>query len=173
MSYNAAWGGTIPFQKKNRREVDMEKDYISWLRSKVGHEKVILVFAGGCLFDENGRVLLQKRGDSGKWGFPGGAIELDETPEEAAIREVKEETGLDVGIDSFMGIYTDCNMKYPNGDEAYSICIMYKLKALGGKMTCDNVETIELKYFSIDELPIMFCKQHEEYKNDLLKKYGE
>lgn len=45
----------------------MVKDYIKWIRSKVGHEKVILVFAGGCVFDECGRVLLQKRGDSGNW----------------------------------------------------------------------------------------------------------
>lgn len=69
-------------------------NYINWIRSKVGHEKVILVFAGGCLFDEDGKVLLQKRGDSGKWGFPGDAIELGETPEEAAIRELREECGL-------------------------------------------------------------------------------
>ena len=68
----------------------MVKDYIKWIRSKVGHEKVILVFAGGCVFDERGRVLLQKRGDSGNWGFPGGAIELDETPENAAIRELND-----------------------------------------------------------------------------------
>lgn len=46
----------------------MVKDYIKWIRSKVGHEKVILVFTGGCVFDERGRVLLQKRGDSGNWG---------------------------------------------------------------------------------------------------------
>ena len=45
----------------------MVKDYIKWIRSKVGHEKVILVFTGGCVFDERGRVLLQKRGDSGNW----------------------------------------------------------------------------------------------------------
>lgn len=85
----------------------MVKDYIKWIRSKVGHEKVILVFAGGCVFDERGRVLLQKRGDSGNWGFPGGAIELGETPENAAIRELKEETGLDVVVNSLIGIYTD------------------------------------------------------------------
>ncbi len=76
----------------------MERDYINWIRSKVGHEKIILVFAGGCLFNNGGKVLLQKRGDFGKWGFPGGAIELGEKPEEAAIREFKEETGLGVEI---------------------------------------------------------------------------
>ena len=78
-------------------------NYINWIRSRVGHEKVILVFAGGCLFDEDGKVLLQKRGDSGKWGFPGGAIELGETPEETAVRELKEETGLDVEVKDILG----------------------------------------------------------------------
>ena len=145
-------------------------DYISWLRSKVGHEKVILVFAGGCLLNDEGKVLLQKRGDSGKWGFPGGAIELGETPEETAVRELKEETGLDVEVESLIGIYTDSDIKYPSGDEAHSICIVYKLKAIGGELKCDNLETIGLKYFAINELPEMFCKQHEDLKNDLIEK---
>ena len=79
----------------------MVKDYIKWIRSKVGHEKVILVFAGGYVFDERGRVLLQKRGDSENWGFPGGAIELGETPENAVIRELKEETGLVLNVKLF------------------------------------------------------------------------
>ena len=70
-----------------------EKNYIKWLRSRVGHEKIILNFAGGCIFNERGEVLLQRRGDSNQWGFPGGAIEIDETPQMAAIREAKEETG--------------------------------------------------------------------------------
>ena len=145
-------------------------DYISWLRSKVGHEKVILVFAGGCLFNDEGKVLLQKRGDSGKWGFPGGAIELGEKPEETAVRELKEETGLDVEVESLIGIYTDSDIKYPSGDEAHSICIVYKLKAIGGELKCDNLETIGLKYFAIDELPEMFFKQHEDLKNELIEK---
>ena len=151
----------------------MKQNYIGWLRSKVGHGKVILVFAGGCLFDDRGRVLLQKRGDSGKWGFPGGAIELGETPEEAAVREVKEETGLDVKVESLIGIYTDSDMRYPNGDEAHSICIAYRLKAVSGQLACDGVETAALQYFDMDELPEMFCKQHEELKADLIRLYGE
>ena len=151
----------------------MKQNYIGWLRSKVGHEKVILVFAGGCLFDDRGRVLLQKRGDSGKWGFPGGAIELGETPEEAAIREVKEETGLDVQVESLIGIYTDSDIKYPNGDAAHSICIAYRLKAVSGQLACDGVETAALQYFAVDELPEMFCRQHEELKAELVRMYSD
>lgn len=66
-------------------------NYIEWIRSKVGHDRIILVFAGGYIRNEKGELLLQKRGDSNKWGFPGGAVELGETPEMAAIREVKED----------------------------------------------------------------------------------
>ena len=146
------------------------KDYIRWIRSKVGHEKIILVFAGGCIFNQEGKVLLQRRGDSQLWGFPGGAIEIGETPEMAAIREVKEETGLDVKVSELIGIYTDSNMSYPNGDQAHSICIVYVLEAIGGQLKCDNLETVELQYFDLDEMPELFCKQHEETKRDLLKR---
>ena len=144
------------------------KDYIRWLRSKVGHEKVILIFAGGCVFDDEGKVLLQRRGDSNHWGFPGGAIELGETPEMAAIRELKEETGLDGKVSELLGIYTDGDMRYPNGDQAHSICIVYKMEQIGGELKCDQKETVELQYFDLEEMPQLFCKQHEEIKAELL-----
>ena len=145
------------------------KNYIGWLRSKVGHEKIILVFAGGCIFNEKGEVLLQRRGDTSKWGFPGGAIELGETPEMAVIREAKEETGLDVEVGKLSGVYTDCDMKYASGDEAHSIVIGYELKTIGGKLLCDGEETLELKYFAPDNMPELFCKQHEEFWGDIKK----
>ena len=147
-----------------------QKDYIRWLRSKVGHEKVILVFAGGCIFNDKGEVLLQRRGDFGKWGFPGGAVELGETPEMAAIREVKEETGLEVEVRRLIGVYTDCNMEYPNGDKAQSICIVYEFQVIGGELTWDEGETLELKYFSLNESPELFCKQHEETWRDIRRR---
>lgn len=147
--------------------MEEKKNYIQWIRGKVGHEKIILVFAGGCIFNEKGEVLLQKRGGSGKWGFPGGAIELGETPEMAAIREIKEETGLDVQIKRLIGVYTDIDMVYPNGDQAQSICIAYEFSVSGGKLVCDQHETLELKYFSLDAMPELFCKQHEELFCDI------
>ena len=65
----------------------MKKDYISYIRSKVGHDIVILNFAGGILADEEGRVLLQLRGDKKTWAIPGGAMELGETFLQAAVHE--------------------------------------------------------------------------------------
>ena len=66
-------------------------DYISYIRSKVGHDKVILTFAGGILADDEGRVLLQLRGDKKTWAIPGGSVEEDELPREGAVREAMEE----------------------------------------------------------------------------------
>ena len=147
--------------------MDNKHDYVKWIRSKVGHEKIILTFAGGCVFNEKGEVLLQRRADSNKWGFPGGAIEIGETPQMAAVREVKEETGLDVEVGGLIGVYTEFDMEYPNGDKAQSICIAFELTVVGGKLTCDRNETLEIKYFPLDNMPALFCKQHEDLLCDI------
>lgn len=147
--------------------MENKQNYIKWLRSKVGHEKIILTFAGGCVFNEKGEVLLQRRADSNKWGFPGGAIEIGETPQMAAVRELKEETGLDVEVGRLIGIYTEFDMEYPNGDKAQSICVAFELTVVGGELSCDKDETLELKYFSLDNMPALFCKQHEDLLHDI------
>lgn len=141
------------------------KNYIKQLREKVGHQKVILNFAVGIVFNTRGEILLQKRGDSLKWGLPGGAVELDESFDEAAQREVFEETGLKVKVEKILGIYS--GKKYQeirkNGDECQPVVVAFYTKVNGGELKLtDNDETLSLEYFSENELPEIHNKQHED-----------
>ena len=145
------------------------QNYIQSIRSKVGHEKIILAFAGRCIFNHKGEVLLQRRGDTNKWGFPGGAIELGETPQMAAIREAKEETGLDVKVGRIIGVYTDLDITYSSGDQAQSIVIAYELIEVGGELFCDQKETTELRYFSKENKPQLFTKSHDDLWDDIFR----
>ena len=105
-------------------------DYISYIRSKVGHDKVILNFAGGILTDEAGRVLLQLRGDKKTWAIPGGAMELGETSLQAAVHEFYEETGIAVEAKRLLNVYTNFDESYPNGDKVQTVVFLYELQAL-------------------------------------------
>ncbi len=143
-------------------------DYISWIRERVGHERIFLNVAGVVVFDYLGRILLQKRSSSEEfWGFPGGAMELGESAEEAAIREVREETGLDVKVDSLMGVYTKCNNEYPNGDQAQPVLIIFKGSIVGGDLRIDNKETFDLAFFELDNAPELFNTTHNEILEDV------
>lgn len=151
----------------------MERNYIKWIRSKVGHDKIFLNFVGGCIKNENGEILLQRRSDKNKWGFPGGAMEIGEAASETALREIKEETGLDVEITNLIGIYTDYHDEYPNGDCAQTISIFLEFKIVGGCIDETNAETLELKYFSVDNFPELVNKQHSDVYRDICQnKYG-
>jgi len=142
-------------------------DYIKWLRSKVGIETVILNFAGVCLTNDSGEILLQKRsGNHNIWGVPGGALEIGESIEAAAIREVKEETGLDVKVDYLVGVYSKYLHELPNGDKFQAICYFFKGTVVGGDLCIDNVETYDLRYFSQEKLPPLFVQQHADAIKD-------
>ena len=89
----------------------MEQDYIKNLRKKVGHEPLILNFAGGVLVNDQDEILLQKRSDFKSWGLPGGAMEFGESCQEACVREFLEETGLKVKVKSLLGISTEAILR--------------------------------------------------------------
>ena len=132
----------------------MNKDYISYIRSKVGYDKVILNFAGGILADEDGRVLLQLRGDKKTWAIPGGAMELGETSLQAAVREFYEETGISVEAKRLMNVYTNFDESYPNGDKVQTVVFLYELQALENFDISNfhNEETLRLGFFSKEEI---------------------
>ncbi len=142
-------------------------NYIKWLRKKIGHKKLILNYAGCIIFDDAGRLLLQRRSDCSKWGFLGGMVELGESVEEAAIREIKEESGLDVDITSLFGIYSKYFAEYANGDKAQTIVHIFKAKTVGGTLIDKSEETLELKYFDLNDTLPLFCKQHQDILDDI------
>jgi len=151
----------------------MGKDYIKWIRGKVGHDLIFLNFVGGVIRDREGRILLQRRADKNKWGFPGGAMELGESATQTAIREIKEETGLDVEVTKLIGIYTDYYDEYPNGDQAQTIAIFLEFAVVGGECINSNEETLELHYFALTEFPELVNQQHKDAFDDIKNgRYG-
>lgn len=142
-------------------------DYVRWLRSRVGSQLIQLNFAGACICDRE-QVLLQRRADHDAWGFPGGAIELGESAQEAAIREAREETGLHITIESLLGVYTKYQQRYPNGDVAQPITIFFRCTPVGGCLTsAGDDETLRLQYFPLDRTPPLFNAQHSDALTDL------
>ena len=144
-------------------------DYIKYLRSLVGNKPVILCVCGCLIFNENREILLQKRSDDGKWGIPGGSMELGETIEETVYREVLEETGLTVKELKLFNIYSGKSQHhiYPNGDEVYFVNIMFKTNKYTGKLQIKDNESTELKFFKMDEIPTDITKPCKNVIEDL------
>ncbi|WP_297664343.1 NUDIX domain-containing protein, partial [uncultured Streptococcus sp.] len=111
-------------------------------------------FAGGILADEEGRVLLQLRGDKKTWAIPGGAMELEETSLQAAVREFYEETGIAVEAKRLLNVYTNFAETYPNGDKVQTVVFLYELQALENVDISNfhNEETLRLGFFSKEEI---------------------
>lgn len=103
-----------------------------------------IVAAFGFIFDENNKILLCHRYDYDLWNLPGGTMEAGESPWECVVREVREETGLEVEITRLAGIYN----KSDKGELVFSfIC-----KVVGGQLIL-NEEADKIEYFAIKDIP--------------------
>ena len=129
--------------------------YIMDMRKKAGHKPIINVGATILVFNENKELLLNLRSDTNDWGIPGGGKELNETLEECAIRELKEETNLDTSDLELVTVLSgnEYYYKYPNDDEVDCVIILYQVKNYSGELIINDRESKELKFFSLDNLP--------------------
>lgn len=130
-------------------------NYIMDLRSIVGHRPLLQVGASVIVEDIKGRILLQKRSDNHCWGYAGGSVELDEKVEDAAKRELFEETGLTANSLELFGVFSgeDTHYIYPNGDEVSNVDIVFICRDYSGELIRQEDEVEQLKFFDIEELP--------------------
>lgn len=112
--------------------------------------------AAAIIVNENGQVLLQSRADRDKWGLPGGCQELGERFQDTIIREVKEETNLDVNEENLelLDIVSGATRRndYPNGDVVINNTALYCIRKYSGELKWDT-ESKEMKFFDLDNLP--------------------
>lgn len=128
--------------------------YIMELRKWVGKRPLIMAAAGVAVMDGEEKILLQRRIDNNLWGLPGGALELGETLEEAAKRELLEETGLTARSLELFNVFSgeELHYTYPNGDEVYIVSAVYLCRDFTGNLVNDDEETKDLRFFRKDEI---------------------
>ena len=115
---------------------------------------------------DDGKILLTKREDFEVWCLPGGGVEDGETLAEGAIREAKEETGLDVELTRLVGVYSRLG-----GGMHDTHAVLYAAKPIGGELTLQPGETVEVAYFPFDQLPTELLFGHKKRIHDAIHGY--
>lgn len=146
--------------------------YIMNLRKKVGKEPIIMVGACVLIFNKTNELLMQLRKDNACWGLAGGSMELGESLEEVAQREMYEETGLKANrlqlFKTFSG--KDFYYKYPHGDEVYNVVTAFICTEFEGSLSFDENEATTLQYFKLTNLPINISPPDQLIINEFLKR---
>ena len=122
--------------------------------SCVGQNGTIRVGCSAIIFDpQREKVLLTRREDNNQWCLPGGGMEPGESASEACIREVEEETGLEVAIKRLIGIYTTPHelIVYRDGNKFQLVALCFEAEIVGGELRL-SCETTEYGYFSYQEI---------------------
>lgn len=130
--------------------------YYKKIREQLGHELIFMPSVAAVIKNEQGEILFQYPGGE-YWSLPAGAIEPGETPEEAVVREVWEETGLKVQVKKQKGVFGGerfCHI-YPNGDQVEYIVVVFECEVISGKLKSIDGESLKLQYFSFSEKPTL------------------
>jgi len=129
---------------------------------RIGRTAGMFVGCSGVVFDgERRKILLTRRADNGRWCLPGGHVEPGETVAEACIREMREETGLEVRIVRLIGVYSSPNFALDYGERGrfQVVGLNFEVEPIGGELGLSN-ETTAVGYFSADEIARLDLLEH-------------
>jgi 8-oxo-dGTP pyrophosphatase MutT (NUDIX family) len=128
--------------------------HIRRLRDALGSELLVLPAVAGIIFDERDRILLVRQSEGEVWSTPGGSIDPEESPPDAVVREVWEETGLDVVPTRLLGVYggPPCVVTYTNGDRTSYVMVVFECEIRGGVLRPVSDETNAAAFVGAAEL---------------------
>ncbi len=143
----------------------------------VGPDTTLRLGVGVVIRDTQGHILLERRSDCGWWGLPGGSLEVGESITQTAIREVKEETGLDIRIVRLVGVYSQPHERivtYPDTKDGLQLIdVVVEGERIAGDLMCSE-ESLELRFFPPHRIPAQLIPPSRQPVRDALQgEYGK
>ena len=148
--------------------------YIEELRAMIGHARVNLCGSVVIIQNSEGKILMQQRKyPYGRWGVPGGLMELGESAEDTARREVFEETSMKLGSLKLLGVYSgqDYFCRAANGDEYYTVVISFITDDYSGEPMVHDDESLQFQWFDPLNLPEDIANSHRQMLKDFIAQY--
>ncbi len=131
----------------------MISEYLRNLRAKIGHDMVFMPAVTAVVVNDRREILLHRAKDDGEWYLIGGSIDPGEEPAETVVREVWEETGVEVQPERIVGVYCQPPTRYANGDEITYLSVSFLCRAIGGQPHVHDDESLEVRFYPLDHLP--------------------
>jgi 8-oxo-dGTP pyrophosphatase MutT (NUDIX family) len=128
-------------------------DFVLSLRAKVGHDLLWLPGVSAVVLNDAGEILLGQRADFGYWSIISGMPDPGEEPAAAIVREVFEETGVDVVPERISSVTVTPEVVYPNGDACTYLNVTFRCRAVGGEARVNDDESLAVGWFARDRLP--------------------
>lgn len=148
-------------------------NYYQKLRQFLGHDPILTSGTILVVFNDKKEILMQLRSDYKQWGFPGGGLEIGESLEETARRELEEETGLILDSLKLIDVVSgeETYREYPNGDKVYDITAIYEVTGYHGDIKINDDESLDFKWFSLENAPEEMPEFMRKYWNRIVNYY--
>ncbi|GIF12115.1 NUDIX hydrolase [Actinoplanes teichomyceticus] len=127
-------------------------EYVRNLRARVGQELIMFPTVSAVVLNDRGEVLLHQRSDTGQWTLIAGMMDPGEQPADTVVREVAEETAVQVEIERLAGVVSH-DVTYPNGDRCQMVNMCFRCRAVGGEARVNDTESLAVGWFPLDAMP--------------------